>query len=355
MKRQNSIDFIKIFFAIVVVLFHFETFFIAGYLAVEGFFMISGFLMIRSINKNSEEIRTSKDSTARFVFHKYSAIFLPLLFSAIFGFIIYEIFIFKKPVNLLLRSIPRLLYEVFPLQVAGMDAYYSTGVSWYLSSLFLSIAILHSFAKRDPEKFAYTACPVIALLGYSLICVNCKMLDVASIWLFGNIINTGLIRGLAGISLGCILYYLVERESKKQEPTKQARIFYTFITIACIAAFIYFTTTPGVARTTSDFICLAPLFLLLYIELSGKSLFKYITNYKWTHVLSTASLYIYMNHFAWRMFFDTNYAGYDRITLLPWYLLCVALSSSAVCLLTYVTRKIIRVIKNKYSVKEAEN
>ena len=49
MKRHSSVDFIKFFMAIVIVIYHYGIIFWGGYLVVECFFMISGFLMMNSV------------------------------------------------------------------------------------------------------------------------------------------------------------------------------------------------------------------------------------------------------------------------------------------------------------------
>ena len=99
-------------------------------------------------------------------------------------------------------------------------------------------------------------------------------------------------------------------------------------------------------RSINDFIITAALFFALYLDLSGKTFLSVIFRHKWVGVLSTISSYVFMNHYAWAQYFVIHYPDASWKQTLPWYLLCVAVSSAAVMLATFVTRLVIRKIKN---------
>ena len=80
MKRNSSIDYLKFLFSVIIVLYHYGLWFSGGYIVVEGFFMITGFLMMGSLYRQKDAVELPPDGTAKFVFRKYKAIFLPLLF-----------------------------------------------------------------------------------------------------------------------------------------------------------------------------------------------------------------------------------------------------------------------------------
>ena len=342
MVRQSSIDFIKFFLSIIILFLHFEYIFSGGYLAVEGFFMISGFLMMRSLCKKHDP---SPESTARFVLHKYAAVFVPLLFSAISGYLIYEFLVFKDTYDVALRKIPLLFYEIVPLQVAGFDVMYATGVSWYLSAMLLAIALIHPFAKKDPLRFAYTVCPTAALLIYGFLCACCGHLSIPDTWVAGGLLNSGLLRGLAGISAGCFLYALVSRASEKKAPSMAARCAFTLLEIMGWGFLLLLMSDAQFVSTTVDYVFVPVMFGVLYIAFSQKSLFCLFINHKWTSVLSTCSTFIFMNHFSWAQYFKASYPEKSKPELLPWYILCTVVSSVVVFLLTKLTELLIGKIK----------
>ena len=74
MKRNGYIDIIKFLFAIIIAEFHLGSgIFLGGRIAVEGFFMITGYLMLKSSEKeNATDIGLGK-STASFLWKKYKA------------------------------------------------------------------------------------------------------------------------------------------------------------------------------------------------------------------------------------------------------------------------------------------
>ncbi len=343
MNRNYTIDIIKFVFSIIILLYHFRCIFWGGYLAVEGFFMISGFLMMNTLLSQKKESLLQADSSARFVLRKYSAIFLPLLFSAISGFLIYELLINNSSLQTTIKRIPLLLFEVFPVQVAGFEAYYATGVTWYLSALFLGIAIIHPLAKKDPERFAYTFCPPIIILCYGFLCYRSGKLDLPCTW-FSDFINSGMIRGIAGLCMGCLVFVLSKKSADKKQ-TVLSRIIFSLIALAGWVFFFRYITDFDSVRSSYDFITTAVLFVVLYLELSRKTVLSIIFRHKWTRILSTVSSYIFMNHYAWAQYFINNHPDLTWQQQLPWYLLCVAVSSSAVALLTFLTRMAVKGIK----------
>ena len=123
--------------------------------------MITGYLMMASLCRKSAEIGESPYGTAKFVFRKYRSVLFPLLFSALIGFVVYEALIYEHPLDFTAERVPLLLFEVLPLQMAGFEGMWTTGVSWYLSAMLLGVAILHPLAKKDPLRFGSTWAPVI--------------------------------------------------------------------------------------------------------------------------------------------------------------------------------------------------
>ncbi len=345
MNRHSSVDFIKFFMACVIVIYHYGIIFWGGYLVVECFFMISGFLMMNSVYRAKERGDERADSTFRFVLHKYKAIFLPLLFAALIGFGLYAGIVYRYPFALIVQKLPYLVFEIFPLQVAGFTAYYATGVSWYLAAMFLSMALLHPFAKRDPDRFCYTVAPLVAIFCYGWICITWGQLDRGSAWILG-IINSGMLRGLAGISAGSLLYALTQRGTGERPPqTMRSRTLYTVAELALWGWIAYTILTREFARTTMDFVVVAAFFAALYIALGKKSLFALFINHKWTGALSTCSTYMFINHSAWNRAFKTILPGREPLEVIHWYLLGVAGCCLATFALTKLTEYLVRRVK----------
>ncbi len=349
MNRHSSIDFIKFFMALIIVVYHYGIIFWGGYLVVECFFMISGFLMMNSVYRAKERGDDRADSTFRFVLHKYKIIFLPLLFAALLAFTLYSTVVYHYPFTTAMRKLPYLVFEIFPLQVAGFTAYYATGVSWYLAAMLLSMAILHPFAKRNVDQFCYTLAPLIAIFCYGWICINWGQLDRGSAWIMG-LINSGMLRGLAGISAGSLLYALTQRkESEEARRSMLSRSLYTVVELALWAWILCTILTKELSHTTMDFVVVAAFFAALYIALGQKSLFALFINHKWTGVLSTCSTYMFINHCVWSRCIKKFFPDREPLSVIHWYFLGVA----GCCLLTFGLTKLTEYLVRRVKARSA--
>ena len=148
MKRNGYIDIIKFVFAILIAEFHLNSgLFLGGRLAVEGFFMITGYLMLSSIERDKCPDDNLGSSTVKFISRKFSSLFPYLLPSTILASVVYAV-IRKQTFAKWLASVPLLMFDIFPLHNAGFRGEYVCGISWYLSSIFIRCAEnleIHSF------------------------------------------------------------------------------------------------------------------------------------------------------------------------------------------------------------------
>ncbi len=301
--RNSSIDLLKFLFSIVIVLFHFGTrqginLLPGGYLVVEGFFMITGYFMMNSANKaTSTDI--GKDSL-KFVLHKYSSFALPLLFSAIIAFCAPLAFKPFYPSRFLTDCVT-LLSEIVPLQITGMKTLASTGVSWYLSAMLFALMILYPLARMTGSRFTRIICPILIFLIYGAICSEFGHLNVITDLFYGMPIRVGLLRGIAGICSGCILYDCV-KSAENQKVSRFGEICFLFAEIFS-AAFIMLVICVF-PKTAMDYFALPFFFILLYSLFGRKSSFSGRFSFGFTKHLGTASLLIYLNHHYWNYFFN---------------------------------------------------
>ncbi|MBO5261581.1 MAG: acyltransferase [Clostridia bacterium] len=305
-KRNGYIDLIKFLFAIMIADYHFRSGFLpGGFLAVEGFFMISGYFMMKSIEK-SDKSESTGISTVKFMYHKYKGL-LPILFvSMVIGFVVYAV-IYRQGFLEIIKLIPLMLFEIFPLQTAGFDSYFVVGISWYLSSMFLSLAILYPIIRRNKTSVTLTVCPLIALLGYGILCGRYgRICELGKEFLEYSILQNGIIRALAGCSLGCLISE-ISNKLKEKEFTKFAKTVFTvleiilFALIVCMMHYLY--------ANIYDYVVVFLLFGLLIIGISGISYTSQLCNPKWSKFLGTASTLIVLNHYCWYDFVTNKFGG----------------------------------------------
>lgn len=353
MKRNSAIDYLKFLFSLMIFLYHFDLGFYGGYIVVEGFFMISGYLMFLSLQKK-KELSELPDGTARFVWNKYKALFLPLLFSAISGFLIQELLVFGPMEKESLWDIPLLIFEVFPLQSAGFKGRWTTGVSWYVSATLIAVALLHPFFKKKPEHAAYTLCPILSLLVWGLLNVTYGHLGVTTKWIVG-LFHGGVLRAIAGISAGFFLGALLMR-TKEWRPVLRTRILLSVAELGGLVFLIYVTCLEEFSYSAYDLVLTALQFGILWIALSGKAWHTPHVSFKHSKIFSTMSLYIFLNHVAWCMYFQDRHSTVgEGLRVLPIALLCVASSGAVVWGLTTLTQHLWKKATERQTLALKEN
>ena len=328
MKKQNQyLNVIKFLFSLVIILYHAECWFRGGYIVVEGFFMITGYLMMASISrmKAGEEL-----SAPVFVLRKYKAIFPILLFSVLISVFVYGRIYQTDNMEHFFRALPLAFFELVPLQVAGFDGLWLTGVSWYLSAMLLASLILYPMACRLRKTYTNVLCPLMAVVIYGILCHNFHTLNLPNSWILG-IFNTGLLRGIAGIAAGSLLWTLLEKYGAA-EISMGTRVRNTVLELLGFG-FLGYTMIRHPSASV-DYVMIPLLFGLLYIGIGGRSLFSLLWSRLNLKLLGTVSTVVYLNHHYWYVYLNKFFPNYyTKGQFMLRYLALVAISSAAVWLL----------------------
>lgn len=343
--RNSNIDLLKFLFSIVVVLLHFGSshgtqIIPGGHLVVEGFFMISGYFMMQSVCKASGN-RIGRD-TLQFVKHKYSSFALPLLFSALMGFAISFVAFPSDSIKTSLLRFVALSTEIIPLQVSGIHTTAATGVAWYLSAMMLSLLILYPLARRLEDKFTRIVCPLLVIFIYACICSNFGRIDVIMDLLPGTPIHVGLLRGIAGISAGCMLYDCV-KATAEYKASAFGEVCFSLAEIAC--ALIFTAIMLFMGNTAMDFFALPFVFILLYCAFGRKSLVSKRFSFEASKYLSTASLVIYLNHHYWNFLITAKMSALSAGKKFGIYIALIIASCVVVQLASFITKLIWKKLK----------
>ena len=337
-KRNYYIDVIKFIFAIIIAEFHLGTgWFPGGRVAVEGFFMITGFLMMKSIERDKHPLEGSGIATARFLGHKYMALFPILLPSAVIAFVLSSIGN-NHDVLTALDRLPLLIFDVFPLRTAGFKGVYVVGISWYLSSMFLALAILYPFCRKYKSNFTLVACPLAIFFFYGVLSHFYGHIAVGPEFLEEKMVNAGVLRALAGCSAGCLLYEIGKRLANKQV-TCVGRIVFTVVELCGFAYFFY--AMHEHSASSYDYVLVGVLFGLLLIGICGLSYSSYLLRAKWLRALGTASTLIVLNHYRQNVYLKSllgkGYAKTDKV----WHFVCAVIVS---CIVAYLFSLLVKLI-----------
>jgi len=338
MKRNGYIDVIKFIFAIIIAEFHLGSgLFPGGRLAVEGFFMITGFLMMKSINKDKENNNIGI-STVKFMFRKYLALFSTLFISVVLAFVVRASVLYSlEQVKI---KLPLLIFDIIPLNTAGFRGEYIVGISWYLSSMFIALAILYPFIKKFKSNFTLTVCPLIVLLGYGILSGKYGNMAIGADFMKDSIIHTGVIRALAGCSAGCLIEEICKRISNKGF-TKFAKTIFTILEVSLFAYMVY--VMHNYPKSQYDYLLVGVIFAMLVIGVSGVSYSSYLWNGKYTKILGTASTLIVLNHVCWTTFIRYKLTECVKSEKILIYIALVTLS----CVLVYYLSKLLCLVCRK--------
>jgi peptidoglycan/LPS O-acetylase OafA/YrhL len=223
-----------------------------------------------------------------------------------------------------------LFFEVFPLQEAGFRGEYVLGISWYLSAMFLALALLYPLCKKFGSTMTMVVCPIASFLIYGALSFHYGDIAIARTYFGDSFISSGLLRGVAACAAGCTLYEVCEALSKKKV-TMLGRALFTLAEVLLLAFFIH--TMHVHPKSRYDYLLVFVIFLMLTIGVGGLSFSSYVLRGKFTKVLGTASTMIVLTHYGLNLLFDywfgDKYYLTDKYNL---YLLVLALSCVAVWL-----------------------
>lgn len=232
-KKNGIIELMRFVFASCVVLFHINGdlweksrvilrifghkvfFFKCGYIGVEFFFIVSGFLMAKSIYKkvsqDSSEMTFDKASceTFPFILRKIKTL-LPYYWPATMFMIIIFIFVDRAKPEFIFHRIP----SIFFLQRSGLYTDSFMGASWYISSMLIAMAVIYPFLRRYYYAYTRWFAPVAGCLIIGAMIYLTGNLGGASAW--AGITYKANFRAFAEISIGATCFetsrYLKERE-----------------------------------------------------------------------------------------------------------------------------------------------
>ena len=293
-NRNGNIDFIRFMLAFVLVLFHGRKLtgsglFPRGATAVEAFFVIAGYYMARTGMRR-------KTPPVSYMFKRYTEIFPHHVFAFLCAFVWrgFRTGCFsggaghnlRETAMLALRSVPEFL--ILP-PLAGLQYNLAgiNGIEWYLSGMLLGMILLYPLLLRYSEMFALYAAPVIYLFLSGFLYQKHGSFRVT--YAMYGLVNGGLIRALAMLSLGVACYALSERLKAGFRQTALTRwiatiggwgawlvvflyygsewpLFYEFSIVLFIAAGVIFVTADGWTYSERMLSC-PPVFFLSRLSL----------------------------------------------------------------------------------------
>ena len=330
--RNGKIELLRFIFCIYIACFHLKCslgnstkIFSNGFLGVEFFFIVSGYLLAKSLSKfdnvpKGEIIRTS----VSFVWKKYASFvyyYIVVIIITSIAWIQYFQLTLEQWIRKIFGALPTFLL----LQMFGFDTAEWYGPTWYLSAMMIVIFILTPILIRYSKIYSLYISPVLSLLLLGLIYHQCGTFDLSNRW--RDNINYGLIRAFAEISLGCTCYYIVKSGILK----RVNKYLLSAVALSMyLISFVCMTGSYGKAVQASVIILLT---IATVITFYNRDTFTFLNN-KFIYFLGKLSLTVFLSHSICR-FYITKYIAPD---IMPLYLyigiyLLFVFALSIICLL----------------------
>lgn len=230
MKRNGKIELLRFIFCIIVILYHINldlwngdmmmgkhlSFFSHGRTCVEFFFLLSGFLMAKSVHSKPKPDSVSVGAdTVGYLYTKIKGVWIPYIILSV-AMIIYIPFGYTDPAVHMIDRLPSLLF----LQRTGIGDEGFISVAWYLSSLFFAIAVIYPFLRKFYDSVSLVAAPLISAIGIGALIHETGHFPQRA---FGNFIHLCNIRAIAVVLLG-VFVYRVSLYIKEAKLSKGKRI-----------------------------------------------------------------------------------------------------------------------------------
>lgn len=210
--RNGEIEALRLLFCVTVMLSHSHYLigkpypFLGGSLSVEFFFIVSGYLMAQTIEKKEQSDHIGSD-TISFIRKKISVVLPNVVLAWIWGFVFLSIcgsFTLADMGSTLKGTVWELLF----LDMYGFSSGSVNGVTWYISSMLMSMMILYPLIRKKKDLAIHIVLPMAVLFILGWLFQN-GTLRTPQKW-FG-IVFKGNLRAFAEISLGVLAFYLTQK------------------------------------------------------------------------------------------------------------------------------------------------
>lgn len=302
--KNGKIELMRFLFSIMIVFYHGQkhfmnintdsvhpAFFTRGYIGVEFFFLLTGFLMAKSIYKKREN-ESNMDlglETVRYTWRKIKAI-LPYHFVAFAILFAGKVLLENWTVRISLKKLFDMIPGILLIQKVGFNYNNLNSVEWYISCMIFAVMILYPICRRWYSMFVHVVAPVggLFLLGY-LAHTNGTFTGVSK---WSGIVFFCVLRAIAEIALGCTVFEITQ-VMIRHSWTKNQKILLTGLEWCCyIFTFVFSAST--IEKKYEIYVVFA-LMIALAISFSNLSYMNRMFDNRVCMILGAWSLPIYLS------------------------------------------------------------
>jgi len=339
--RNGKIEFWRFIFSVIIVIHHSRALlgdancmFLGGSLAVEFFFLVSGYLMMASIAKKKDPPVALGSETLEFIGRKMKGL-LPELIVAYIVALTFASVVAKSNLEEIVMMFASSFFEVTQLKMSGLPAQALNGVTWYISSMLLCMAILYPLIRKFPNVMTRVVAPLVALLLLGYMAANYTAPRAPVTWL--GLTYKGNLRAMAEICLGVMCYFAARRLSSLSLSVV-GKILIMLAEWACHIFAIWYMYTQK--ATNADYYVILIMMIGVTLSFSHQGIDAKFFDCKFFAMLGRWSLPLFLCHtfFAQRLG-KVLPKGLSNDQKMAVYLLCAVVAATAVHLISKLLKK----------------
>lgn len=298
--KNGEIEFWRFCFSLVIVFHHSRylvgdknSLFLGGALAVEFFFIVTGYLLAKSIEKENRTNRSTAHvgtETFRFIKRKIQGLCPEVFISWAVAFVITTI-AYNRPFKESVSAFINGFWELILVKMSGLAM--GDGVNsvvWYISSMLICMAILYPLIRKYPDMMYHVVVPLIIVLGYGLLFQTYGSLRG------GPEVYKANLRALADICVGLVCYQ-VTMKFRQVNLTIFAKTLITLTKWLIYLVVIYYMNS--VYASKQDFFYILLLAIAIVFSFSQQGIETGIYQNRLVFLMGEASLYLFLSHTYW--------------------------------------------------------
>ncbi len=256
--------------------------FMHSYISVDGFFILSGFVLAYVYG---DKIKQKKISLVKYSFHRLARLYPLHILTLLMTYCIYKIFFGAMPFA---APFETFIYNIFLLHGMGLaESWNWNDPSWSISVEFFASVLALPFLIKIRSNVTLAA---IAAVGYILVTsVHHNLMAATDLHLY--FFSSGFLKSVSGMALGVMTMNMVKSSSKKSANNPLC----TFVQAAEILIISFFIYTK-MSITSYDLIIVIAFTHLLYSLTTNETTFKKILSSQIISGLGKISFSVYLIH-----------------------------------------------------------
>lgn len=321
-RKNGEIELLRFVFAMIIAILHFQqvyplNVFSKGYIGVGFFFFITGVLLGKSAKKTKIDREQIPNYTYFFIKRKIASFYPYYIVALLFNLVICRVILQKNSIEILLnnliKSIPRIL--LFDYTGVRVDNCIQLGTDWYLSAMILAIIVIYPILLYNYDWVSKLILPIIGLFGFGILYINYGGFSPNNEIMF-SFLETNLVRGISGISLG-VWAYEMSLLISKWKLTNLSKVLLTIFKWICFLSFIVYSYSNFSQKFQPGIFTLC----LIGIMISFSENSYNIPNNSITNLLGKLSLPIYLIHIILRRICELMWGTNVEVRII-WLVIC---------------------------------